>query len=1118
MTRGRCIDVIRGLAAAAVLGALIGGVPAGLYLIAGSPLPDHLPDRSEFIARLMQPDTGYTLFLGAVRTLGWVAWSMFLIATGTEVIAHLRSRPAAHLPGFGPLQPGAARLVAAAALVVGTSTPTMTPIASHPAPAASASATTTAPHALTHAVSHAASHLVSTTPASDAAPDAVPGAVPGARAGAAEPAAESVVESVVESGMGAAGRSSAGAIDSIHMHAAHAVHDAEDPEGADPGPYREYRVKPHDTLWRIARRLLGDGRRYKQIAELNDGRPQPGGGRLTDSHWLRPGWRLRVPAALAPGLHRPQQQPGRHTHTVKPDDTLWAIARTHLGPDATPAHIDAYADALYRLNRGRPQPGGDTLANPALIKPGWRLQLPGNRPNNRPNDQPNDRRGNGRGRPSPPGTPPRTGKPPNSSPPRRPPATTPSPAPAIPSTSPSTTQPTSPSSTPAPSSPQPATPSAPAPARSGEAPAPEVSQPREPGQNPRPNGDGHGIWLPAGGFIGLGLAAAVSVAVAATRAHRRRRRSPDPDRLLTPDPEPAAAPAVGTARKAHLEFHADQGKPIPSDADLLRDDFTAREPTQIEVGMRAGQPVAVALAGMSVGLTGPGAADAARAIAAELLAGAHRNRVELVIPHQDAATLLTASAGDLAQLRQSLDGLVVPPTHAAAAAHMEAEVIHRARMMERHQQTDVASLRSADPAEPLPTVVVIGAATRRWQDTLASVLAQGTGYCLGGLLLGRWPAGTTCHVDASGTITHAEGPAADTWTGTQLFHLDAAEAAQMLDVVRAAHTSQPDHPQPPAPEQPLHDGPASSPTSGPTSGAGPAPRLPEPPQRDDTTTTTTSTTAEPTGDGTGQPLVQIRLLGPVRVAVSGGPVATGLRRISKALLAYLALHPEGVTRDQGIEALWPDRDPEAGTTMFHTAVNNVRKTLRAATGLGEPMFITYIDSRYHLDPHLTDVDLWHVLDALNTASTTENDTEKIDALRRVADLYTGELADDVTYEWAELERERFRRAATDALVSLARLLHADHPDQALAALEQAVSHDVYSEPLYRSVMRLQVGLGRTDAVRRTYHLLENHLNDLDLDASPETVELLNDLLHADQQRNRRRSGGQATTPPGQRSS
>jgi DNA-binding SARP family transcriptional activator len=43
-------------------------------------------------------------------------------------------------------------------------------------------------------------------------------------------------------------------------------------------------------------------------------------------------------------------------------------------------------------------------------------------------------------------------------------------------------------------------------------------------------------------------------------------------------------------------------------------------------------------------------------------------------------------------------------------------------------------------------------------------------------------------------------------------------------------------------------------------------------------------------------------------------------------------------------------------------------------------------------------------------------------------------------------------------------------------------------------MRLQAGLGRPNAVRRTYRLLARQLAELDVDPEPETEQLVADLL------------------------
>ncbi|TYK43064.1 hypothetical protein [Actinomadura decatromicini] len=58
-----------------------------------------------------------------------------------------------------------------------------------------------------------------------------------------------------------------------------------------------------EFLYDIARRTLRDGARAEEIFELNKGRPQPGGGRLTSPATIEPGWVLVLPAdAAGPGV------------------------------------------------------------------------------------------------------------------------------------------------------------------------------------------------------------------------------------------------------------------------------------------------------------------------------------------------------------------------------------------------------------------------------------------------------------------------------------------------------------------------------------------------------------------------------------------------------------------------------------------------------------------------------------------------------------------------------------------------------------------------------------------------------------------------------------------------
>jgi DNA-binding SARP family transcriptional activator/nucleoid-associated protein YgaU len=127
---------------------------------------------------------------------------------------------------------------------------------------------------------------------------------------------------------------------------------------------REIEVRRGDNPWDLATTHLGDPMRWRELWDLNRGIPQPGGMAWTVPDLIEPGWRLRLPADAQVEAVGPLS-----TCFVVPGDTLSEIARDHLGS------VDRYPE-IFEENVGRIQPDGETLTNPDLIEPGWRLDLP----------------------------------------------------------------------------------------------------------------------------------------------------------------------------------------------------------------------------------------------------------------------------------------------------------------------------------------------------------------------------------------------------------------------------------------------------------------------------------------------------------------------------------------------------------------------------------------------------------------------------------------------------------------------------------------------------------------------------------------------------------------------
>jgi outer membrane protein OmpA-like peptidoglycan-associated protein/DNA-binding SARP family transcriptional activator len=626
----------------------------------------------------------------------------------------------------------------------------------------------------------------------------------------------------------------------------------------------------------------------------------------------------------------------------------------------------------------------------------------------------------------------------------------------------------------------PATPSAeptPTSSRTVSAPTSQRSSVSTPSQDPpvttSPTHPPTTVNLPSGAMVGLSFAAGVGTALAASRLHRRRRhRTPPsgPD-LSTREPEPP--PAVRRLRRADLAAresgHTDPAQAPPENGALHV--FPLASSGRIVLGVRNDENVTVSIGGLVVGLAGAGGPGAARALLLALLTHAGDHDVEIVIPRGDAARLFTLDADDIDELARHIRALRVVSDLAAALRLLESERIHRARLLDTTADAgDLAAVRQADPTEPLTRLVLAAAMSEEHERRLDALAAAAGVYDMAVIGLGGHPAGPTAHLDNDGNVTAVDGPDTGLWQGLRMFHLTAGDAHQVLDVIRDAHGA----PEPEPDIRPADEAAAADPALAP-------PVLEEPQAADE------------------RP-VQLHVLGLPIVKADARELETGIRGKGRELLSYLAVYANGATRDAILAALWPDVDHKHAVMRFHAALHDVRRALRRATGLVDENFIVVLADRYRIDPDLVSVDLWRFHTALHRASQAEDDQTRAALLQEAADTYEGHLVAEVTYEqayeWIEPEREALHRQAVEALIHLAGLYEAGEPERSLTVLERARTLDRYAEEVYQRIMTLQARLGRPDAVRRTYRLLETSLEELDVDPSQETQQLLWRLLRS----------------------
>jgi DNA-binding SARP family transcriptional activator len=704
-------------------------------------------------------------------------------------------------------------------------------------------------------------------------------------------------------------------------------------------------------------------------------------------------------------------------YVVVRHDTLWGIAARELDDPLRWREI-------YGLNEGRPQPDGRALSDPNLIYAGWVLRLPASADTHAGS---------------------KTVRPPG---PRPAPQRHPKPAPTPSGRRDASPRPSVPPSTPG-----------------------TVSAPAPPA----------GIDLPSGAYLAGSFAAGVLAAVAAGRLRRRRRyrpAAPEPGRSASPAP---LAPALlqllqatrsddDTDQTPRVEASSSHGGE-PASRFIRPPESHRLEPEVIDAGTRESKTVRLRLTDQpGVVLTGPGAEPAGRAWVAALATAAGPFGVEVL--------LVGSVANEL------LPGTPTPPLPALrpverlsdALNELEVEVIARARRLGDYP--DAAAYRTAEPADPLPFLLVVaddvpGDLTGR----LRAILAAGQRLSIGALLLGASDAADArIGVEENGQVVETS-PQLSHLQGTRLYQLGSDEASELLGPIAFAQSEPPVES---AASAPVPSGPhAAGQLSEPIAGDAPIPDpwpLTERLHR------------------SGAP-IQVRLLGPYRIEAWGEPVATGLRSGARELLAWYLLHLEGASAEAAIEALWPDVPLDKGPQRFWTALGNLRSRLRGPSGAPRIELLIKSGDHYAVEADVIDADVWRFQSALAEALAAGEDLAAVSsALGEATRIYGGDFAEGADYLWAEPVREDLHRRALDACVRLAELqANEGQLDPAITALERAIEFDPYAEEIYRRLMRLQAQRHRPDALARIWKLLQGRLAELDIEPEDATLKLHREL-------------------------
>ncbi len=233
-----------------------------------------------------------------------------------------------------------------------------------------------------------------------------------------------------------------------------------------------------------------------------------------------------------------------------------------------------------------------------------------------------------------------------------------------------------------------------------------------------------------------------------------------------------------------------------------------------------------------------------------------------------------------------------------------------------------------------------------------------------------------------------------------------------------------------------------------------------------------------------EPVLEMNFFGNFEARIGGLalPEKAWQTRKVKTLFKYLVLNrSRRVSRDELMELLWPDADPETSAPSLRVTLSRLRRALgpKAAPFLGEERGFAWFEPAR---PHRLDIQEFEEAAAAGVTALKVGDRVRAEHyLANAISLYRGDLLEEDQYEdWPVSERERLQMTYLNALQSLAKMTsEGGTPDygRVLELMNKALAVNPYREETYLALMQTHVSMGEVAEALRVYERCLKMLRD-----------------------------------------
>lgn len=252
-----------------------------------------------------------------------------------------------------------------------------------------------------------------------------------------------------------------------------------------------------------------------------------------------------------------------------------------------------------------------------------------------------------------------------------------------------------------------------------------------------------------------------------------------------------------------------------------------------------------------------------------------------------------------------------------------------------------------------------------------------------------------------------------------------------------------------------------------------------------------------------RPLLRVCCMGNFQLFLNQERVDHWHSQKARSMMKYLLTRRrKAISRDELIEALWPNCDAEVGRNNLKAAVYSLRQTLSSCIKMGDvPQVILFQEGQYSISP---DVEVYIDIDEFErcwqAGRRMEREGKKQQAIHQfmlAEQIYKGDYFEDDLYsEWTLLQREALKDNYLAILSKLALFAFETGDYENCAHYSQLLLYkDICHEEAYRWLIKCNIALEQYNRAHRWFKVCSDVLRrELDITPDQKTVELYYHLV------------------------